>query len=344
MGFIRNTYHRLLLVPGVPSLFRNARRNCATIFMMHRFTHRDRGIHGFDPGQLRKGLEYLHRNKYEFLSLTDLFSRLAGNGPELRGGVVFTIDDGYIDHAEIAAPIFAEFDCPVTTFVTTGFLDGQLWMWWNKVEYIFASSRRRPLEFGLDNDAIRYDLINDEAIGAAQEDFVQRCKAVGADERLKAIAILAENAEVDLPVSPPVIYAPMTWDNARACERIGMTFGPHTVTHPILSQLPTEQQATWEISESWRRLCAEVVNPVPVFCYPNGQWPDFGPREMAIFRNIGLTGAVAGEPGFADMASFSQDKDGPFKVCRLPFPETLSDLIQYVSGIERCKQLVRSLK
>jgi peptidoglycan/xylan/chitin deacetylase (PgdA/CDA1 family) len=341
MGFIRNAYHQLLLVPVVPFLFRHAQRNCATIFMMHRFTHRDRGIDGFDPGQLRNGLHYLRRNKYEFLSLADLFSRLAGNGPELSGAVVFTIDDGYIDHAEIAAPVFAEFDCPVTTFATTGFLDGQLWMWWNKIEYIFSNTRRKTLEFWLDGNPVRYELSPEESTGAAREDFVQRCKTLG-DERHKAISRLAENAEVDLPVGPPVMYAPMTWDDARVCEKKGMSFGPHTVTHPILSQLATEQQAEWEISESWRRLCTEVRNPVPIFCYPNGRWADFGPREMDIFRNLGLSGAVVGERGFAGPASFRQDKDGPFKVCRLPFPETLSDLIQCVSGIERCKQIVRS--
>jgi len=341
MGFIRNAYHRLLLVPGVPFLFQHARRNCATIFMMHRFTHRERGIHGFEPAQLRKDLEYLRRNKYEFLSLSDLFKRLAGSGPALNGSVVFTIDDGYIDHAEVAAPIFAEFDCPVTTFVTTGFLDGQLWMWWNKIDYIFSNTRRQSLEFRLDENAIRFDLSHEKAIGAAQEEFVQRCKSIGYEERHKAISCLADNAGVDMPDSPPVIYAPMTWDDARACEIKGMSFGPHTVTHPILSQLQTEQ-ATWEISESWRRLCEEVSDPVPVFCYPNDQWPDFGPREIEIFRDLGFSGAVVGEPGFADPSSFSQDKDSPFKVCRLSFPETLSDLIQYVSGIERCKNILRS--
>ena len=342
MDLIRNAYHRLLIMPGLPFFFRFARSNCATIFMMHRFTHKDRGIEGFDPAQLRTGLNYLRRNNYEFISLIELLSRLAGNGAELNGAVVFTIDDGYIDHAEIAAPVYAEFDCPVTTFVTTGFLDGQLWMWWNKVEHIFASTQKRSLEFVLDNDSIRYELNNEEAIGAAREDFIKLCKSVGTDKRQKFITLLAENAEVGMPSRPPAMYAPMTWDNARACEKRGMTFGPHTVTHPILSQLPTEQQAAWEISESWRRLCSEVSSPVPVFCYPNGGWADFGPREIDIFRNLGLSGAVVGEPGFAERLTFPQDKDAPFKLCRMPFPENLSDLIQYVSGIERCKKILRS--
>ncbi len=342
MGIIQNVYHQMLLMPGVPFLFRHAQRNCATIFMMHRFTHPDKGIEGFDPRQFRKGLEYLRRHKHEFLSLTDLFSRLAGDGPALDGAVVFTIDDGYIDHAEIAAPIFAEFDCPVTTFLTSGFLDGQLWMWWNKVEYIFANSRRKTFELTLNGKISQYDLSDEKAISSGLENCIQLCKTVAGEERNQFILGMAEIAEVDLPDTPPDMYSPMTWDDARNCEKNGMTFGPHTVTHPILSQLPTQQQAVWEISESWRRLCEEVHNPVPIFCYPNGQWPDFGPREIAIFRDIGLSGAVVGEPGFADKPSFNHDQDAPFKVCRFSFPDTRSDLIQYVSGIERCKNILRS--
>ena len=339
MGFIKSLYHNLLLMPGVPSFFRFARCNCATIFMMHRFTHNDRGIVGFDPEQLRKGLDYLRRNNYEFLSLTDLFHRMNGNGVGLNGAVVFTIDDGYIDHAEIAAPIFAEFDCPVTTFATTGFLDGTLWMWWNKIEFIFLKTARQNVEVSAGGEIVRYALNGKGNNSAARDDFIERCKVLDDGEKLKAIASLAENAEVELAESPPVMYAPMTWDDARACEKRGMTFGPHTVTHPVLSRT-TSEKAEWEITESWKRLSAEVQNPVPVFCYPNGQFSDFGPREIGIFRKLGLAGAVVGVPGFAEPLS-GEDNDWPFKVRRLSYPENLSCLIQYVSGIERCKLMVR---
>jgi len=339
VGFIAKIYHNLLLVPGVPFFFRFARNNCATIFMMHRFTHNDRGIVGFDPTLLRKGLEYLRRNNYEFLSLTDMFKRMDGNGLELNGAVVFTIDDGYIDHAEIAAPIFAEFDCPVTTFTTTGFLDGKLWMWWNKIEYIFLNTARHSLEVNAGGKTVQYVLNGNGNRMSVLDDFINRCKVMDDEDKLKAIASIAENAEVDLPASPPLMYAPMTWEDARTCEKRGMTFGPHTVTHPILSR-STYEKSEWEITESWRRLCEEVRNPVPVFCYPNGQLSDFGPREIGIFKKLGLSGAVVGVSGFAESQSHL-DGDWSFKIRRLSYPENLSDLIQYVSGIERCKRRLR---
>lgn len=39
--------------------------------------------------------------------------------------------------------MFAEFDCPFTTFLTTGFLDRTLWFWWDRIEYVFCHAVRR---------------------------------------------------------------------------------------------------------------------------------------------------------------------------------------------------------
>ncbi len=39
--------------------------------------------------------------------LENVFDRLARKGSALRGAVAFTIDDGYVDQAEIAGRVFA---------------------------------------------------------------------------------------------------------------------------------------------------------------------------------------------------------------------------------------------
>ena len=339
MRFFREAYHRALLTTGLGSLFALARRNCATVFMCHRFTDRERGIHGIEAAFLRRALEYLRKHDYKFLSLGDLFMRLRDD--QVPGGaVVFTIDDGYIDHALVAAPVFAEFDCPVTTFVTTGFLDGSLWMWWDKIDYVFSNAARRVIELSIGADTLRYDCAAQEDRVRAAADFIERCKPLAHDRKLSTIVRLAELADVEVPARPPEACRPMSWDDARRCEKGGMTFGPHTVTHPILTSVPPERSA-WEITESWRRLTGEVSQPVPIFSYPNGGWADFGDNEVRVLREAAFLGAVAGEWGLADRGSFREVPDGPFKTRRLPLPDRLSDLIQYVCGIERCKLLVR---
>lgn len=312
----------------------------ATVFMLHRFDCPDAGVRGHDLGFLRQALGYLRRNKYELISIRELYGRLAHDVLSNTRAVAFTIDDGYFDHAQVAAPIFAEFNCPVTTFVTTGFLDQQLWFWWDQIEYVFESTQRSLISVVIGPRSLHYPMNDVYERGRGKEEFTDYCKSLKTDERHQAIARLAEAAEVNVPLKPPLRYTPMTWEALRVAEQQGMEFGPHTVTHPILSQSSDEQSAR-EITQSWEKLRREAKNPVPVFCYPNGQFEDFSEREIQVVRQAGLHGAVSGEPGYFDRGHIMKDADEGFRAPRFAFPDNMADLVQYVSGIERAKRLLR---
>jgi len=331
-----------LLLPGFPAFLKRVQRDCATVFMLHRFDHARCGIDGSDVAHLRRALTYLVRNGYELISLVELFERLGGKGPQVRGAVAFTIDDGYADQATIAAPVFAEFHCPVTTFVTTGFLDGKLWFWWDQIEYMFQATACRSARIQVGNAMVDYRWESDDRRVGAQADFTARCKSISEGDKTSAIARLAVALDTEIPTVPPDRFAPMSWDQVRGCENLGMTFGPHSVTHPVLSRV-TDGVAAYEISESWSRLRAEVRSPVPIFCYPNGMRDDYGKREIAHLRRLGFLGAVASEPGYANAVSFQGSEDAKFKVPRFGMPDGMAHAVQYVSGVERFKQLVRAL-
>jgi len=331
---------RVLTSGGVARLFQPLMVGRATIFMLHRFDCPDVGVHGHNLAFLRSVLQYLRDNRYELISIRELYARLSQGAKVVHKAVAFTIDDGYFDHAHIAAPIFAEYDCPVTTFVTTGFLDGQLWFWWDKIEYIFESSKRSNLTVSMSGTQVQYAMGTTGDAKHSQNAFTQWCKTLRADERQGAIAQLAMAAEVEVPHHPPPRYAPMSWDALRSAENKGMEFGPHTVTHPILTQ-SSDDDARQEISQSWEKLCKEAHQPVPVFCYPNGQWSDFSDREIRAVRAAGMVGAVSGEPGYFDRRTLLHDQDERYKIRRFAFPDDMADLVQYVSGIERAKQALR---
>jgi peptidoglycan/xylan/chitin deacetylase (PgdA/CDA1 family) len=340
MTSVKRLLVKPLLVPGFPALLKYVQRDCATVFMLHRFRDPERGIAGCDASHLRRALAYLARNGYELVTLVELFERLGGQGPQARGAVAFTIDDGYVEQATVAASIFSEFGCPVTTFLTTGFLDGKFWFWWDQIEYALQRTARRSARVRLGDKVLDYRWENDEERLRAQADLTARYKLIPQAEIPAAIAQLAHAAEVDVPAVPPAPYAPMSWTQVRECEARGMSFGPHTVTHPVLSRSTTDVAAR-EIAESWARLRAEVRAPVPVFCYPYGWWGDFGEREVAVLRGLGFLGALAAEPGYANALSFRSGEDDRFKVPRFGFPDELPYVIQYVSGVERFKQLLR---
>lgn len=318
------------------------KRGRGTIFMLHRFTDHDLGSTGHDPSLLRSALAYLRRERYELVSLTELFRRLGEGASRVDRAVAFTMDDGYLDQATVAGQIFADFDCPATTFVTSGFLDGTVWFWWDRIEYVLQHTARAALDVELDSLTLHYSRDPITGYSEAQEDFTVRCKQVTEAEKLAAIKRLAEAADVELPARPPLRYAPMSWDQVRSLEPHGMSFGPHTVTHPILART-TPDQSRQEIEQSWQRLTAEAASPVPVFCYPNGQSHDYGDREIDVLRALGFAGAVVGTTGYAVRHDFTRIPDGRFRVRRFAYSDDLREFAQCATGLERVNQLVRRL-
>ena len=333
---------QMLTLPGVDTIFSPFTRGRAAVFMLHRFRSASPEQYYHNVSGVRRALAHLRRQECPILSLEHLL-RLSMSGSQIPdGAVAFTIDDGYADQAAIAGPAFAEFDCPVTTFVTTGFLDGQLWFWWDRIDFVFRWTQRRWLRLELGGAVLEYRWSNDAERARAQTDFTNRCKLVPDAVKHAGIEHLAEEADVSLPTRPPSEYMPMTWDQLRAAERHGMSFGAHTVTHPILSRV-SDEAARWELSESWRRLQAEAREPVPIFCYPNGGPDDFSSREIGILKQLGFIGAVVGSEGYLCDGEIRRNEREQFVIRRFPFPDDLAHLTQYVGGAERAKSLLRGV-
>jgi peptidoglycan/xylan/chitin deacetylase (PgdA/CDA1 family) len=337
---VRSPLLNLLTLPGMTRPLSFLTRGRASIFMLHRFSDAERGVLGDDPQALRRALAFLRRERFRLLSLEEVFAGLSGEGPPLERAVAFTLDDGTLDQATVAAPVFAEFDCPATTFVVTGFLDGRLWLWWHQIEFLFESTAQRELCVTLAGRELSYRWENPAGRARAISCFTERCKRVPDAEKHAAISRLAAAAGVELPATPPPRYAPMSWDQLRACEARGMSFGAHTDTHPILSRTDDAQSAR-EINTSWERLRAEARRPVPIFCPPNGLEGDYGAREIATLRGLGFKGAVlAAPPRYADTASFQRSPEEAFAVPRVDFSDDLAYLARTVSGVRRIRELV----
>jgi peptidoglycan/xylan/chitin deacetylase (PgdA/CDA1 family) len=332
-SFLKRVLVKPLLMPGLSRRLSAMTDTQATIFMLHRFLAPELGVQGLSPETLRENLVYLRKHRFDLISLEEMFRRLQ-EGIPLKGAIAFTIDDGYFDHGRVGAPVFASFDCPVTTFVATGFLDGKTWFWWDKLTTIFEQTKRKELRARIGNQVKVYRLAPDSLTASCLE-LQLLCQDASEANRLACINELSIEAEVELPSAAPPRFAPMSWEEARQLEKKGMTFGPHTVTHPVLSSTP-HAQAEFEIVESWKRLSAEVSRPVPIFGYPSGRTRDFGDREVGLIRRLGLLGAVTGAPGRIKQADFRKPT-AAFRVPRFGFRGNLEHLMQCVSGLEMLK-------
>lgn len=295
-------------------------RGLAPIITLHRFRDAEIGNAGHDPNLLRANLAWLRKNKYTPLPVTELIDRLV-EGVSVQRTVAFTVDDGYADFVRVAAPIFAEFDCPVTVFLTTGFVDRRQWMWWDAVAVALSTLGR------------------DAEIDAVTEAL----KRIPELEKRDRVSALLRDAGVELPTVPPPKFAALGWDDVRRLSRRGVTFAPHSVTHPILSRV-SDEQSHFEIAESWRRVRDEAgAGAVPVFCYPNGGSGDFSVREEKTIAAQGMRAAVTTRPEYASRDDFSVESPAErFRLPRTPYAEDYALFVQVASGIEHAKMTVRA--
>lgn len=88
----------------------------------------------------------------------------------------------------------------------------------------------------------------------------------------------------------------LSWAEAKEMMHSGMTFGPHTASHPHLSALSCKEQKK-EIEESIvmlnTNLSREEIS-TSMFCYPYG---DYNAQTLNILKGLGIKLAVTIKPG-----------------------------------------------
>lgn len=303
-------------------------RDRAAFVMLHRFAEPEYGLFGHDPELFRHALERLRSDGYAMLTVTEAVHRLTEGRGFPKRSVVFTMDDGYRGALEQSVDLFQAYDCPLTVFVTTGFIDGRCWLWWDQIEYVCLGSSRRSIDVGWDDSSVRLDFGDSRTTIDTLLQICEWCKTLPDQEKWRFIHALANAAEVEIPARAPAQYAPLTWSEMRALEGKGIAFGPHTVTHPILPKVD-DDQAEREIAESRARVRQELRQPVDVFAYPNGA---YGSREIDILARLGIHGAVTTRGAYAKSRPPGVMHGSRFEIPRFGYPETPEALMLIASG------------
>lgn len=285
--------------PSVGRVLSRVRRDRCAIVMLHRFAGYADRTRGHDVSQVRRVLASLRASGVRLLSLDQATHEFLESPPghvRRDPAVAITVDDGYLDFLTVGLPVFEEFDCPVTCFVVPDVIDGKSWFWWDRLDWLLRRLPQEAVTLDLSGAAITLNAERNSADHAWQRPLVARLKRVGERERRQFLADVERVVGQAPPVDAPEEYRVMTWDDIRTCERRGVNFGAHSLTHAALSQCD-ELQARQEILGSAERVRAEVANASKVFCYPYGLREDFGEREQRILRQSSMDYAVSAMPG-----------------------------------------------
>jgi peptidoglycan/xylan/chitin deacetylase (PgdA/CDA1 family) len=238
----------------------------------------------------RRQLTYF-KDKADFISLKELTRRLQTGRPPDRLYVTVTFDDGY-GNVRQGLELMAPLGAPATVFLTTGFLDQRgLRPWWDELED-FVLNYHGPVALNLPGFTGGYDL---QAL-RQKRDFFNGCSQYIHRHYQFRDDILDSLRKKWAPASRQD-NSWLRWKEVRDLHRAGVTFGAHSVTHPLLTQL-SRDAALAEAEHSKRRIEEELDQEVTAFAIPYGHTGAFNEVLSQDLARLGFLTLCTLLPGF----------------------------------------------
>jgi peptidoglycan/xylan/chitin deacetylase (PgdA/CDA1 family) len=280
---------RLILLSGVPALWRLRRRADVLILAYHNVVPDDA-----EPC----GDASLHLKRAQFAAQLDLLCRThtvvplrdalsSGRRSTGRPLAAITFDDAYRGALTLGAAELARRGLPATVFVAPEFVGGGVF-WWDRI--------------ALPKDPL------------AHAHFRQRAltECAGRDQPVRALA--AQQGLVEQEV-PAFARCASESDIREAVSRAGVELGSHTWSHPNLAALDRAAVAD-EVARPLPWLAERFGSIVPLLAYPYGLVSD---DVVDIAARAGYRGALLISGGW-----LRRNRSDPMRVPRVDVPAALS--------------------
>lgn len=260
--------------------------------------------HRATGGDLRCHLLYL-RHHYQILHLEAALEELYApykSGAQRRDQcttMVLTFDDGYHDNYTHALTLARELQVPITIFLVPGYIESGSRFWWQEGDRLVA--RAQVSEATIERRTYHLDRLDErKALAQAIDARVRHAPAVTEREEFlvsvrKALAgssrVVAEEEES--------ATSPLTWTEVQEMEESGwVSFGAHTMHHPILAYLTDPAEVQYEVTECQKVLERQLGHPVRTFAYPVGQLEHIEEHALRAVQEARYDWAVTTIHGF----------------------------------------------
>lgn len=294
---MRKAYMQGARYSGLSTLLSPVLRGVGAILMLHHVRPEEDGIGlnkllHVDPDFLDRLLDDL-KSEMRFVSMDEAADRLRRGHFDERF-VAVTLDDGYRDNLEHAAPVFRAHDVPYMIYVSPGLVDGEADLWWELLEQIVEA-----------NDELAFDTGEGRRVFACGSDREKHATYAALMEYTRLQ--IDEDRQRELARNLCATYgidraahgraSLMDWDELRSLRSDPLaSVGAHTVGHYQLRRLPSER-ARDEVARS-RDMLAERLGERPRhFAYPYGDDCAVGAEEVGIVRDLGFETAVTTRHG-----------------------------------------------
>jgi peptidoglycan/xylan/chitin deacetylase (PgdA/CDA1 family) len=200
------------------------------------------------------------------------------------GSIAVTFDDGYKDNYRNAYPILTRYELPATIFLATDPIESGKPLWHDRVFHAFRRTTKSSFLVGEQSYSLQRA---DDKLAALRRCLSILRKSSPHDRDDEIRRLMMELGVFDGDIAEEML----DWSDVVEMSRNNITFGAHTVTHPILSRLPLDE-AQEEIIMSRERIQQQIGSSVKLFAYPNGTSSDFTERVKGVLMDAGFLCAV----------------------------------------------------
>jgi peptidoglycan/xylan/chitin deacetylase (PgdA/CDA1 family) len=258
--------------------------------------------HRATGGDLRSHLLYLRRH-YRLLHIEAALEELympykhGKRSSDPRPPVALTFDDGYRDNYTYGFALARELQIPFTIFLIPGYVESGDYFWWTEPTRLVSHAQVR--EATIDGRIYHPDQ-PDERNRLIQAILARLCQATSVAEREAFLMSVREVLGVPAPVLLEENEAlPLNWDEVREMENSGwVSFGAHTMQHPILAYLTDSQELQEEVEQCRTTLERQLGHPIRTFAYPIGQPQHIGEKAIRAVQQAGYDWALTTTYGF----------------------------------------------
>lgn len=239
-------------------------------------------------------MELLAR-RFNPVDLLDVLLFLKGEKRLPPRPVAVTFDDGFTDNLEIAAPILVRYGIRGAFYLTASLIGTRNPPWYARLRFAFTTSAKSEW---LDPDGRRHVLSGQGLREKALLSAFDMCAPLAGGEQEAMVARIELELDAHLSEVHNGLPLMMSWDQVKQLARQGHLIGSHTLTHPNLAHVKSEEVLRTELTVSKQKIEEATHSSVEHFSYPHPALsPQWTEKTVAMTRLAGYRSAVTTTPG-----------------------------------------------
>ena len=330
---MKNYFKKIARRSGIYKLISMINKNVLSVLMYHGFCQSPQRLRYFHCNGMILDIDIFEEHVKSILKYsTPISFKMAVTSDVIPpNAVVLTFDDGYRNNYFDAFPILKKYNIPSTIFITTGFIDKESYLWTDRLDYILNEAENTIYKLELDGDSLLVDLCTNPARNQTIAKIKHFMKTLPDAKKNHWIDMLESKLGISCSWDTiPDELQPLSWDEIREMQQSGLvTFGAHTVTHPILRNCDYATQK-FEIHHARKRIEAETGAECIYFAYPNGKTADYSKTTIELIKKAGYHAAVTTNSGYVDNVNGNL-----FELNRFGSAKSIDDLATVISGFSK---------